>query len=283
MAPRTITLLRQPEGKMGCRLSGDNTISEVHPGGLADTSGLRKGWLVTSINGRPTTNTGAAVSVLETLINQSTFKFELCIDDNPPAKRLIAEAAGGKRKATASDATPGASEALKFPKPRSPSKASKAPSKAPSKQEPSDAVSAAQDEKRQKLLARHRKELASLKEKHAAELSAFENKCKMEQANASGNAGCFVCGTHVPGMVEKTKYSWQSLPAVATSTCCLCELARKCPECKWAVECAYYPDSHHFCDGCEDKANICSECDGGCTKCQEDAGCCSYNGGRGRR
>ena len=81
-------LLRQPAGKLGCRLSADNTVSEVHAGGAAAAAGLKAGWLVKSINGKP-------VAALEALIKRSVFKFVFEVDKDPPASEPVP---GTKRK-----------------------------------------------------------------------------------------------------------------------------------------------------------------------------------------
>jgi hypothetical protein len=83
-----VTLLRQPGGKLGCRLSADNTVSEVHAGGAAAAAGLKAGWLVKSINDKP-------VAVLEELIKQSVFKFVFEVDKDP---QMTEEPAAGKKR-----------------------------------------------------------------------------------------------------------------------------------------------------------------------------------------
>jgi len=50
-----VTVLRQPQGKFGCRISGSNTMSEVHARGAAKAAGLFEGWLVKAINGKRVT------------------------------------------------------------------------------------------------------------------------------------------------------------------------------------------------------------------------------------
>ena len=87
----TLTLLRPPAGKLGCRISADDRVSEVHAGGAAELAGLKVGWLVKSINGKP-------VSALPDLIKQSVFKFVMEVDEAPPRKE---SKAGQKRKSTA--------------------------------------------------------------------------------------------------------------------------------------------------------------------------------------
>ena len=264
-----IEVLRQPEGKLGCRLSGNNTVSEVHTGSVAEAAGLRVGLLVTSINGKPTTREGAAVDALQQLISQSVFKITFDVTDEPPAAK--SKEVGKRKAAELTNKEPAKEPKAKEPKAKEPKVAT------------SDPLGAAQAEQRQKLLAKQRKQLADLKEKHATELAAFDRKCEQEQAAASGQSTCFSCGAKVAGKVEKPKYSWQGLPAaVAKSTCCYCQLARKCAACEWVVACAYFPDEHGFCADCECKANICLDCDGGCIKCQMDNGCCSTNGGHPR-
>ena len=144
-------------------------------------------------------------------------------------------------------------------------------------------VLAEQSKKLADLKAKQAAELAACFAKQAAELAAFEATCKKEQVNASGDSKCAYCGTKVAGVVEKTEYSFQSLPrGIAETTCCFCQLTRKCKDCKWTVSCAYFPEEHDFCDDCENEANICWNCDGGCSKCQDDTGCCRTNGGRRR-
>lgn len=98
-----ITLLREPEGKLGCRMSGSNTVSDVHRGGAAEAAGLRVGWLVKSINGRSTNDCeGAAVTVLAELLKQSVFRFVFDVDDHPPPSAK--KDAGAKRKSPAEPA-----------------------------------------------------------------------------------------------------------------------------------------------------------------------------------
>jgi hypothetical protein len=275
-AAHVVHVLRQPQGKLGCRLSGNNTVSEVQVGSVAAAAGIRVGWLVKSINGEPTaSHDGAAVDTLALLIKQNVFRFVIEVDTEPPppsAKKSAA--AGSKRKLTPERKAPPEEKAApeaKIPKPKAPSKPTPHP------------LAAEHEVKRQKLLAKQSKQLADLKAKQAAELVAFEATCKKEQVNASGKSECAYCGTKVAGVVEKPKYSFQSLPnGIAETTCCFCQLTRKCKACKWTVSCAYEPDEHGFCDGCADEANICWDCDGGCRKCQDNNGCCSTNGGRPR-
>ena len=194
------------------------------------------------------------------------------VDENPllagenPLKKLTA---GEKRKLPAHSS--------------SPNETNKARKSAEAPNFEVHALAAIQDEKRQALLARQRKEIDALKVRHAQALADFERTCRKEQLNASGKSVCYKCGSTVAGVVEKPEHSFQSLPdAVAKTTCCFCQLTRKCSACQWSVACAYYPEEHGFCRDCRHKANICDHCDGGCSKCQEDAGCCKYNGGRGR-
>lgn len=258
----SLTLYRQPAGKLGVRLSADSTISEVHAGGIAEAAGLKVGWLVKSINGQP-------VDSLQALIKQSVFKFVFEVDDDPS---LAKKPTGGEKRKSPADSS-------------SPKKATKVKKSAEAPKAPKPEVhplARVQDEKRKALLARQRTEIEALKARHAQALAEFERACQKEQVNISGESVCYKCGSHVPGVVEKP-HSFQSLPAaVAKTTCCFCQLTRKCSDCRWSVSCAYYPDEHGFCRDCRNKANICDHCDGGCSKCQEDAGCCKYNGGRGR-
>ena len=152
----------------------------------------------------------------------------------------------------------------------------------PSNEEESP-LAAEHEQKRRALLAQQQLELEELKRKHAESLSKFEKACGKELINASGRSSCYRCGDSVPGVVIKPKHSFQSLPKeFEGTTCCYCQLTRKCSSCSWSVSCAYYPESHGFCRDCKGEANICSDCDGGCSKCQDDAGCCSSNGGRRR-
>jgi len=274
-----VHVLRQPEGKLGFRLSGNNTVSEVHAGSVAEAAGIRVGWQVKSINGQPTaSHDGAAVDVLALLIKQNVCRFVFEVDTEPRPLPAKPSAASGKRKMSPECKAPTDEKAA-------PTNAKAAPaSKAlkPSKPAPHP-LEAEQEVKRQKLLAKQSKQLADLKAKQAAELAAFEATCKKEQVNASGASKCAYCGTKVAGVVEKTKYSFQSLPrGIAETTCCFCQLTRKCKDCKWTVSCAYLPEEHGFCNDCENEANICWDCDGGCSKCQDDNGCCSTNGGRPR-
>ena len=278
-AVHVVHVLRQPQGKLGCRVSGNNTVSEVQVGSVAAAAGIRVGWLVKTINGEPTASNGAAVDTLVRLIKQNVFRFVFEVDTEPPppsAKKSAA--AGSKRKLTPERKAPPEEKAApeaKIPKPKAPSKPTKSALEA--------ALLAAELEvKRQKLLARQSKQLADLKATQAVELVAFEAACKKEQANASGKSKCAYCGTKVAGVVEKSKHSFPLPNGIAETTCCFCQLTRKCKACEWTVSCAYHPDEHGFCDDCADKANICWHCDGGCCKCQDDAGCCKTNGGRTR-
>ena len=84
----TVTILRTPLGKLGCRISPDDRVSEVHARGAADLAGLKVGCLVKSINGKP-------VSELPDLIKQSVFKFVMEVEDAPPKNKM---APGKKRK-----------------------------------------------------------------------------------------------------------------------------------------------------------------------------------------
>jgi hypothetical protein len=121
----TITLLRQPEGKLGCRLSGDNTVSEVHKGGAAEAAGLKTGWLVESINGKTTSaREGAAVAVLQGLVKQSVFRFVFEVVDPPPR----AKSAGAKRK---SPAEPNVKQETKAPAVKSQKSPAAKPEKKP--------------------------------------------------------------------------------------------------------------------------------------------------------
>ena len=78
-------------------------MSEVHARGAADLAGLKVGWLVKSINGKP-------VSELPNLIKQSVFKFVMEVEDAAPKKKL---SPGKKRKSTAEPKSPEEAKASK--------------------------------------------------------------------------------------------------------------------------------------------------------------------------
>ena len=99
----TVTILRTPLGKLGCRISPDDRVSEVHARGAADLAGLKVGCLVKSINGKP-------VSELPDLIKQSVFKFVMEVEDAPPKNKM---APGKKRKSTAAPKSPVEAKASK--------------------------------------------------------------------------------------------------------------------------------------------------------------------------
>ena len=80
----TITVLRQPRGKLGCRVSPDNTVSEVHAGSAAQAAGLQEGWQVKAINGKLVTPKDAAQDILAELVKQSVFKFQFDVDKPAP-------------------------------------------------------------------------------------------------------------------------------------------------------------------------------------------------------
>lgn len=282
--PLIFDLTWQAGESLGFRLSDDsNTVTRVDPQTPAQRAGLHVGDVIEQVGRSAVRGSGSAARLLKEA-KKSESSTTLALQRKEPAAL-----APGKKAKPARHEQPAAGPAKKAkPAPPEQPAAAAAPAKkavgsAHSSKPELHPLAAEQEQKRQRLLAKQSKELKALEAKHAAGLAAFECACRQEQTNASGKSACYVCGTHVPGVVEKPKYSFESLPKYADSTCCFCQLARKCPSCKWAVECAYVPEDHHFCEDCEGKANICSECDGGCTKCQDDAGCCRYNGGRGRR
>ena len=87
----TITVLRQPQGTLGCRISADNTVSAVHAGSAANVAGLREGWKVTAINGKPVTcgREGAAQGMLDRLVKQSVFKFQFDVSEPAPCNKPV--------------------------------------------------------------------------------------------------------------------------------------------------------------------------------------------------
>ena len=89
----TVTVHRQPQGKLGCRISANNTVSEVHAGGAANAAGLLEGWLVKAINGiRHNGRDSAANGVLADLVKQSVFKFEFEVEAPAPPREKLAVA-----------------------------------------------------------------------------------------------------------------------------------------------------------------------------------------------
>ena len=106
---------------MGCRLSGNNTVSEVHAGTTAEMAGLRVGWLVKSINGKPTAGReGLAVAVLQDLIKQSVFKLVFELDEQPPKAKPAAANATAAAKAVAAKATAAVKRTEQMPSPEAP-------------------------------------------------------------------------------------------------------------------------------------------------------------------
>ena len=89
----TVTVHRQPQGKLGCRISANNTVSEVHAGGVAKAAGLLEGWLVKAINGiRHNGRDSAANGMLADLVKQSVFKFEFDVEAPAPPREKLAVA-----------------------------------------------------------------------------------------------------------------------------------------------------------------------------------------------
>ena len=94
----TVTVHRQPQGKLGCRISANNTVSEVHAGGAAKAAGLLEGWLVKAINGKPVTvgREGAANDMLADLVKHSVFKFDFDVAAPAPPREKTAVGETGR-------------------------------------------------------------------------------------------------------------------------------------------------------------------------------------------
>ena len=245
----------------GFHLNSDNAIIAINDRSVASKTTLCIGDIVVSINDVPVKGVGAALhAVSQCKPNSRTLVLEV--------RRLPVCAPPRSDSKRAAPAAEAAAKPAKLPKPSN---------------EEESPLAAEHEQKRRALLAQQQLELEELKRKHAESLSKFEKACGKELINASGRSSCYRCGDSVPGVVIKPKHSFQSLPKeFEGTTCCYCQLTRKCSSCSWSVSCAYYPESHGFCRDCKGEANICSDCDGGCSKCQDDAGCCSSNGGRRR-
>lgn len=174
-AVHIVHVLRQPEGKLGCRLSGNNTVTEVHASSVAEAAGIRVGWQVKSINGQPTaSHDGVAVDKAECL----SFRFE--VNTELPAKKKPS-ASSGKRKMSPERKAPIDEKAA-------PTEAKAAPvSKAlkPSKPAPHP-LAAEQEVKRQKLLAKQSKQLADLKAKQATAIPSARTAAPKSTARTPG-------------------------------------------------------------------------------------------------
>lgn len=141
-----------------------------------------------------------------------------------------------------------------------------------------DGVAKKHNQARLDLSDRHAEEMKALKNRHDKEVQDLNTKLAEEKKTLL-TGKCFSCGKGVDGSPPFGKYAFDNYHA---SMCAYCRVTRKCPDCKWPVECAYNDmnkGKHGYCSFCKDSANICQRCDGGCYACQRDNGCCAYNGG----
>ena len=120
-------------------------------------------------------------------------------------------------------------------------------------------------------------EMKALKARHDKEKQDLNSKLAEEKKTLL-TGKCFSCGKGVDGSPPFGKYDFNNYHA---SMCAYCKVTRKCPDCKWPLECAYNDmnhGKHGYCSFCKDLANICDRCDGGCYACQRDNGCCAIMG-----
>ena len=148
----TVTVHRQPSGKLGCRISANNTVSEVHAGGAAKAAGLLEGWLVKAINGKPVTvgREGAAQDMLVDLVKHSVLKFEFDVAAPAPPREKTAVARLDEHE---SGHVPSHAPTSKSPLPATTGAKTKSPKQATKKEAQRKSAAAAPAAKRPKATA----------------------------------------------------------------------------------------------------------------------------------
>ena len=177
MEPQICKVIREPGVKLGCRLSPNNTVSEVHAGSAAETAGLQAGWTVVAINGKRTKGDCAAQAVLDECLRSSS-ALQLMFSCMPIVSAPLPQpSSASKRKASEAETR----SAQKLPK--------------------YDAVAA---EAEVALLKRqHKEEVKALKERQAAALEKLEKRIERDRQAAvkaamkAGPAPCAECNAAV--------------------------------------------------------------------------------------
>lgn len=223
MEPQICQVIRVPGGKLGCRLSPNNTVSEVHAGSAAETAGLKAGWTVVAINGKRTKGDCAAQAVLDECLKSSS-ALQLMFSCMPNVSAPL-------------------------PQPSSASKRKSSEATKPNQKVPKYDANAAEAEVAM-LKKQHMEEVKALKERQAAALEKLEKRIERDRQAAvkaamrTGPAPCAECKTAVT-KGDSFVCSLCATPVCnthkkETSTCVVCAKVY-CKACLYKI---------HKCSGC---------------------------------
>ena len=85
-----VSFTRSVDAKLGCRISPDNTVSDVTAGGITAAAGLRIGHKIMSVNGERCTLKQGASDLVAMFLGQGAFSFSVEVSDakfhDEPAK-----------------------------------------------------------------------------------------------------------------------------------------------------------------------------------------------------